>query len=191
MTKVNSSGQTALDIAKFWSHADVIELLEQKNVDSNSEKYTGLPNQGMRNFFAHNPLDRANHRRKDEEWLEETKRKPNTKWCLFSSLNPYIVNIPEHGLGKKRESNKLMTVGYDDISDYLQTNNPVVIFLGLEHSQSGWETDPHAEDAAVAWFAVDASNLSPEQVTKVNPHALISDPYPAGLYMIKTHAGIF
>ena len=133
ITKINSSGQNALDIAKFWSQKDIEAILEAKKNPDDFE-YTGLPNQGMCNFFGHNPLDRANHRRKDIEWLESTMKKPTTKYCLFNNLSPYTIKQADHGRILGRSVYKLLTVAYTDIEPFLESK-PLLVFLGIDQNQ--------------------------------------------------------
>lgn len=194
MTKVNSSGQTALDIAQFWSHTDIVDLLGTKNPIS-SPAYTGLPNQGMNNFFSHNPLDRAHYRRTDASWLTNKMKSFATKWCLFKDLSPYVIQQPDHSKTKLRESYKLVTAQYSDISDYMSKSGAsvLVIFLGLERDDYASETSlkdrESADNEAVAWFALDVSSLPEEKVKEINVQAEITNLYPAGLFMNKKHAG--
>jgi hypothetical protein len=184
-------GQTALDIAKFWSQSDVVHILEQNTLQINPHKYSGLPNQGMQNYFGHNPLDRANHRRKDKDWLHRIMIKPTTKWCLFTHLNPYVIANPDHSTTKPSISTyKLLTVSYEDIESFIKSQNPLTLFLGLEHTKNSSEVDRSTDECALAWFAVDVSEMSEDVVLKINPAAQCSLPNPRGLLMDKRHAGV-
>lgn len=86
---VNSSSQTAYDIAKFWGHRHVSNLL--------GRTYDGchrvLPGSGLsqqENYFSREMLDRLSGKRTDNAWLEAKESQPDTVYLLFSSLCPMV-----------------------------------------------------------------------------------------------------
>ena len=157
---INSSGQTALDIANFWGHSEIVSLLSGD--DKAELKSTSMPNQAMVHFFSHSFLDRSAHRRKDSTWLATAMQAKTSLFVLFSNQNPYLIQQPDYTEGKSANSYSLLQVRYSDISGYLNTK-PLVIFLGEEAVSQG--------DERRAWFAVDSSGLSEDDVKKIQPHA--------------------
>ena len=166
---LNSSGQSALDIAKFWGNSEIVDLLT-KSADMQTHsaeevdgKKTNVPNVGMTHFFNQKFLNRSAHLRKDEVWLDAELRRDTTVIVLFTDCNPYVVPQPDHSVGKNRLGYRLLEVRYSDISSYLDTR-PLTIFLGVEDTEAG-------VGSGRAWFAVDSGGLKDDDVTKIQPHA--------------------
>ncbi|TWW60803.1 Peroxisomal NADH pyrophosphatase NUDT12 [Takifugu flavidus] len=89
---VNSSSQTAYDIAKFWGHSHISNLLA-KTDNSCSGVLPEL-------YFCRETLDRQSDKRTDKTWLEAQQRDPNTVYLLFSNVNPMVSRCE---LGKSSE----------------------------------------------------------------------------------------
>lgn len=77
-SRVNSSGQSASDVAAFWGHGHVSALLGDR---------VGA---GAENYFGSEPLDRLSAKRSDAAWLEARKKDPASVFLLFSDLSPML-----------------------------------------------------------------------------------------------------
>lgn len=87
----NSSSQTALDIAKFWGHRHISNLLSRTD-DSSQRVLPGSDLSQHENYFSREMLDRLSAKRTDEVWLKARQRAPDTIYLLFSNLNPMICS---------------------------------------------------------------------------------------------------
>lgn len=87
----NSSSQTALDIAKFWGHRHISNLLSRTD-DSSQRVLPGSDLSQYENYFSREMLDRLSAKRTDEVWLKARQRAPDTVYLLFSNLNPMICS---------------------------------------------------------------------------------------------------
>ena len=159
---MNASGQTALDIAYFWNHSDIVTLLSKPDAtDSNNSSV--LPNQGMVHYFGiNNPIDRCGNKRKDAKWIETVMQKETTQFILFSDLNPYVIQHADYSDGKVANAYTLLRVRYSDIQSYLDSK-PITVFLGEEQRVN------RKEPAAI--FAVECSGLTEAEVKKIQPHS--------------------
>lgn len=199
---INSSGQTALEIGKFWNHHDVVKLLAPQPKDGNrSLPAASQPQTGPKaNFFAGSMLDRADFRRKDKEWLDGVKKLWKTKYLLFSQLTPAVVAKPDLSATNKREEYRLYTATYEDIKEYLETD-PVLVFLGMERRARDTgenvagvppvltKTDGEAD---IAWFALDATKfLEPAgKLKELHSHAELLALYPGFIHIQPRDAAI-
>ena len=78
----NNAGQTAYDIASFWNHRDVMNLLAP--VDKN------VPQEPV-HFFTVKTLDRASDKRKNTQWLRETlTSSPDSRILMFVETMPVL-----------------------------------------------------------------------------------------------------
>lgn len=85
----NSSSQTALDIAKFWGHRHISNLLSRTD-DSCQRVLQGSDLCQYENYFSKEMLDRLSAKRTDEVWLKARQKAPDTIYLMFSNLNPMI-----------------------------------------------------------------------------------------------------
>ena len=83
MNCLNASGQSALDIARFWNHSKAASELSQHKVESSTQQ--------INNYYSRNPLYRASDMRKDTAALEEAKNNVKSKFVLFSHQKPFLV----------------------------------------------------------------------------------------------------
>ncbi|KAL8615929.1 hypothetical protein ACOMHN_034605 [Nucella lapillus] len=166
---MNASGQTALDIASFWNHADSATYLQQHSKHS--------PFDQAINYYSQNPLYRASDLRKKPQWLEAAMQKDSTKFVIFSSdIRPFLIK----GTGKKL---KLVTMSYSQLSSCLAKTLQVV-FLGLET----W--DPQSS----AWFALSLPAEDEDMCKEGNPGGYFAEQFPRGrdvMMLEDMHAGIF
>ncbi|GFO21398.1 peroxisomal NADH pyrophosphatase nudt12 [Plakobranchus ocellatus] len=164
---MNSSGQTALEIAQFWNHKDAAAVLSQ-------HKENVLFDQ-THNYYSVNPLYRASDLRKDASALQALKKDGSSKFILFEEQKPFL--LPPDG---ERRKYKFALFSCNQLSASLLDQSSV-IFLGLET----W--DPSSS----AWFAVNVKENGAEIAKKMYPEGVFVTPFPATMQMEGTHAGIF
>ncbi|XP_025076758.1 peroxisomal NADH pyrophosphatase NUDT12-like isoform X2 [Pomacea canaliculata] len=166
---MNSSGQTALDIASFWNHIDSAVYLQKHSTQS--------PYDLVSNYFSQNPLYRASDLRKNSEWLETVMKKESTKYVVFDAdLSPFFIQGEENRF-------KFAVFTYSQLVSCLAIKAQV-IFLGLET----W--DPHSS----AWFAVRLPDQDNSVCKDSYPDGIFASLFPRGrevLRLEKTHAGLF
>ncbi|CAK6976185.1 peroxisomal NADH pyrophosphatase NUDT12 [Scomber scombrus] len=150
---VNGSSQTAYDIAKFWGHRHISNLLSGTDDGCRRILPTSDLNQ-QENFFSRETLDRLSEKRTDAGWLEAKQSDSDTVYLLFSNLNPMIsCSLEEETAG---EATRLCRFRYDDVKDLLQKEATVLIFIGVEKKKkpsSSSQTEGSIWDPP-AWFAV-------------------------------------
>ena len=118
---LNSSGHTALDIAKFWNHREITELLSPKAGPLIDVPGFSRPAE-VRNYFSHaNTLDRCGNKRKDATWVNEKKQAGNTKFVLMHKLQPVVKAQPlnDHDVKRRQAVYDLFTTNYTSIADHL------------------------------------------------------------------------
>ncbi|XP_038559757.1 peroxisomal NADH pyrophosphatase NUDT12 isoform X1 [Micropterus salmoides] len=152
---VNSSSQTAYDIAKFWGHRHISDLLGRTD-DSCQRVLPGSDLNQQENYFSRETLDRLSGKRTDKVWLEEKQSDPNTVYLLFSNLNP-MVNSSQEDDDAKVET-KLCRFRYEAVKDLLQKPATVLIFLGVEKRKKPSSSNSSQTVEGVleppAWFAI-------------------------------------
>lgn len=94
---VNSSSQSAYDIAKFWGHRHVSNLLG-RTADGCQRVLPGSDLHQQENYFSRETLDRLSAKRTDKVWLEDRRSDPDTVYLLFSNLSP-MVSGPREDAG--------------------------------------------------------------------------------------------
>lgn len=102
---VNSSSQTAYDIAKFWGHRHISDLLSR--TDGGCRRV--LPGSDLdqrENYFGRETLDRLSSKRTDQVWLEAKQSDPDTVYLLFSNLSPMVSSsLEEDNAGVRLKAN--------------------------------------------------------------------------------------
>lgn len=169
MNVLNSSGQTALDIANFWNHSDASSALSDGAV---------IPTQECRNYYSLNPLNRASDRRKHPEWIHQSVRRDNTKFILFSDLNPFLIE--DTNQKSKKSKYVLGLFSYNQLAEHI-AKKPLLIFLGLET----WDPE------SAVWFAVDVTGVEESKLKDVHKDGFFANPLPLTMQMDDRHAGIF
>ncbi|XP_033475905.2 NAD-capped RNA hydrolase NUDT12 [Epinephelus lanceolatus] len=159
---VNSSSQTAYDIAKFWGHRHISNLLGRTD-DTSQRILPGFDLHQQENYFNKETLDRLSAKRTDTVWLEEKQSDPDTVYLLFSNLSP-MVSSPQADANTGVET-KLCRFRYEAVKDLLQKPATVLIFLGVEKwrkpsSPSSQPTDGVQEPPA--WFAINTDEDAAE-----------------------------
>ncbi|GCB63926.1 hypothetical protein scyTo_0011684 [Scyliorhinus torazame] len=157
----NDSGQTALDIAKFWGHKNVASLLANPKPGARSRMWSDSPEESE-NYFSRTLLNRLSVKRSNSDWLKDKEIQPTTVYILFSNLNPLVTSA------KCEDSRKagihLCRLQYEDVEQILTKSEFTSIFLGAElqrnHSgscvKSGEGSAFAEDDGLVAWFAINA-----------------------------------
>ncbi|XP_067666461.1 NAD-capped RNA hydrolase NUDT12-like isoform X1 [Haliotis asinina] len=166
---LNSSGQTALDIANFWNHSDASSALSDSTV---------VPTQECRNYYSVNPLNRASDRRKHPEWIDQAVKRDNTKFIVFSDLNPFLKQDPS--VTSRKSKYILCLFSYKQLAEHI-AKKPLLIFLGLET----WDSE------SAVWFAVDVTGYEESKLKDVHNDGFFANPFPLTMQMDERHAGIF
>lgn len=99
---VNSSSQTAYDIAKFWGHRHITNLLGRTD-DSCRRILPGSDLQPQENYFSREMLNRLSGKRTDKGWLEAKHSEPDTVYLLFSNLSPMVSSSQDDDNGEVRD----------------------------------------------------------------------------------------
>lgn len=86
---MNSSSQTAYDIAKFWGHRHISNLLNRTE-DGCQRVLPGSDIRQQENYFSREMLDRLSGKRTDRVWLEAKQSDSDSVYLLFSNLSPMV-----------------------------------------------------------------------------------------------------
>ena len=149
------------------------------------------------NFFGATVLDRAADKRKNEEWLKNVKTHKSTNYILLSQLCAVAIPEPASSIvDPKAPKYKLCTAGYEDIREHMVTKSPLVIFLGLETVNL---TEPRqtfsdlvdTDDSVIAWFAVDVTGMTDEEIGSIHPDAEVLGLFPGTMSLTPNHAALF
>nr|XP_033785047.1 peroxisomal NADH pyrophosphatase NUDT12 isoform X2 [Geotrypetes seraphini]XP_033785048.1 peroxisomal NADH pyrophosphatase NUDT12 isoform X2 [Geotrypetes seraphini] len=194
----NKSGQTALDIARFWGHKHVADLLLSSK---GGPKPSFLPDtaEGDENYFGTSLLDRKTEKRTDSAWLEAKQSQTTTVYILFSKLNPLVTS------GRDEENSeqpkvKLCRLHHEELKEYLSEPGEVfLIFLGIEKQLNSKVLEPmegashieELEDQMVAWFALSVDNISAEQFSQKHGSCyFLQPPMPQLLLLSQDESGV-
>ncbi|KAK2838127.1 hypothetical protein Q5P01_015339 [Channa striata] len=150
---VNSSSQTAYDVAKFWGHRHISNLLSQTN-EGCQRVLPGSDLRPQENYFSSEMLDRLSEKRTDKVWLEVKQSDPDTVYLLFSGLSPMVGGSQEDQ--ETRDETKLCRFRYEAVKDLILKPATVLIFLGVEKRKTASSSSQSGElgQEAPAWFAV-------------------------------------
>ncbi|KAM4616884.1 NAD-capped RNA hydrolase NUDT12 [Polymixia lowei] len=154
---VNKSSRTAYDIAKFWGHRHISNLLA--STDDRCQRV--LPTSDLsqqENYFSRETLDRLSEKRTDPGWLEAKQNSPDSVYLLFSNLSPMLSHQEDASPGTE---SRLCRLRYEEVKDLLQKPGTVLIFLGVERrknpgsscSSSSSQTEESIGEPP-AWFAI-------------------------------------
>ncbi|MGH0188545.1 UNVERIFIED_CONTAM: hypothetical protein FKN15_030334 [Acipenser sinensis] len=160
-SSVNKSGQTALDIAKFWGHKHIATLLANKSGD----RPLFLPGaaEEHENYFCRAFLNRMSEKRTDSEWLKAKQLHSTTVYILFSSLSPLVTSS----------------------RDKDQSSKPDVRLCSLKESVL------KGEDGLIAWFALNVDDIPVAKFKLKYPDCcLIEAPMPGLLQLTEEEAGV-
>uniref|UniRef100_A0A4W3JYE9 NAD-capped RNA hydrolase NUDT12 n=1 Tax=Callorhinchus milii TaxID=7868 RepID=A0A4W3JYE9_CALMI len=183
----NNSGQTALDIAKFWGHNHIVDLL--LNASGGPEEF--------HNFFNRTFLNRLSEKRTDSEWLKAKETHSATVYILFSNLNP-LVTSSQLGESTKRGI-CLCRVRHEEVEKFLVKMEATPIFLGTELQTSNIksctksvsDSNMEIDDGLVAWFAINVDNAVAEHFHSKHPDCFFLQPLMPRLLELNTEeAGV-
>ncbi|XP_056146266.1 peroxisomal NADH pyrophosphatase NUDT12 [Lampris incognitus] len=163
---VNKSSQTAYDIAKFWGHRHVSNLLAQ--VDNQCQRLLPTSDAGQpENYFSRETLDRLSEKRTNSAWLEDKKSNPDTIYLLFCNINPMLSTQEEAG---QTTETRLCRFGYEAVKDLLQRPGSLLVFLGVEKREKPCSSSYLTEEKVgkpPAWFAISAEE-EPAELLKLS-----------------------
>ncbi|KAE8635672.1 hypothetical protein XENTR_v10002704 [Xenopus tropicalis] len=195
-TLVNKSNQTALDIAKFWGHKHIANLLT--NTRGGSKPHFLLnAKEEHENYFSITILDKRSDKRTDMNWLKSKQTQASTVYILFSNLNPLVHLVGGRDTPEEPEI-KLCRLQSDEVKEYLLNPEDVtLIFLGVEkqwktvHSSDPKRDSGGEDDGLIAWFGLNADKVSTEQFEKKHEGCyFLQPPMPAFLQLNPKEAGI-
>ncbi|KAK5909309.1 hypothetical protein CesoFtcFv8_003251 [Champsocephalus esox] len=156
---VNSSSQTAYDIAKFWGHRHISNLLGHTE-DRCQRVLPGADLHQQENYFSRETLDRLSAKRTDEGWLEDKQSDPNTVYLLFSNCSPMVSSpLEDRNAGGE---NQLCRFRYETVKDLLQKPATVLIFLGVERRKEPSAQTVDGVREPPAWFAINTDEDTAE-----------------------------
>ncbi|XP_053557499.1 NAD-capped RNA hydrolase NUDT12 [Bombina bombina] len=194
---VNKSKQTALDIAKFWGHKHIVNLLSNSKGGPKPYFLTGAEEE-HENYFSTSFLDRSSDKRTDTNWLKLKQTQENSVFIIFSNLSPLVALIGTKDSSQDPEI-RLCRLQLEDVKEYLSKPEEVsLIFLGVEKqlkdvprsSETNNDTGKN-EDGKVAWFALNVESLSAEPFeNKYEGCYFLQPPMPALLQLTVNEAGI-
>ncbi|KAG8598239.1 hypothetical protein GDO81_002539 [Engystomops pustulosus] len=186
-TLVNKSRQTALDIAKFWGHKHIVNLLSNAKGGAKPHFLSDAVEE-CENYFSSTFLDRRSDKRTDTDWLRGKQADASSVYIIFSNLCPLVSLIGTKESAQEPEI-KLCRFQSDDVKEFLTRPDEVsLIFLGVETQLN----KPHSVeqgDGLVAWFALNVEKLSTDQFErKYEGCYFLQPPMPALLQLVSTEA---
>lgn len=186
---MNKSRQTALDIAKFWGHKHIVDLLSNTKGGAKPH-FLSDAKEEHENYFGSTFLDRRSDKRPDTNWLRSKHTHASSVYIIFSNLCPLVSLIGTKDSAQEPEI-RLCRLQHDDVKEFLSRPDEVsLIFLGVE-IQLNKPCSAEQEDGLVAWFALNVENLSTDQFErKFEGCYFLRPPMPALLQLVSTEAGI-
>ncbi|TNN38178.1 Peroxisomal NADH pyrophosphatase NUDT12 [Liparis tanakae] len=171
---VNNSSQTAYDIATFWGHRHLADLLGRTGEGPPGSALLRPPGSALlhpppENYFGRETLDRLSAKRTDRVWLEVRRSDPDAVYLLFSNLSPMVSAPLEGGGGGAAAETKLCRFGYEAVKDLLQKPATVFVFLGVERRKTPSSSSAHVADGVrepPAWFAINTDEDPAELLTR-------------------------
>ncbi|KAL0097851.1 hypothetical protein J3Q64DRAFT_1807668 [Phycomyces blakesleeanus] len=164
---VNNEGKTAADVAEFWGHDKVskvlkpptpsvsnTQILEKDTSDSNNTLVSNF-SQNITNFFAGSFLNRLSRYRNDYSILQRLAHSPQSKFILFSKLNPLFDKSNDNSvyLASYSEVASLVDMIYGEnknIEKAVSKDEPILVFLGVDERNAKGEE-------GVAYWALDVT----------------------------------
>ncbi|OCT98552.1 NAD-capped RNA hydrolase NUDT12 isoform X1 [Xenopus laevis] len=195
-TLVNKSNQTALDIAKFWGHKHIADLLTHTKGGSKPHFLLNAKEE-HENYFSSTILDKRSDKRTDMNWLKSKQTQASTVYILFSNLNPLVHLVGGRDTPEDPEI-KLCRLQSEEMKEYLlRPEDVTLIFLGVEkHSKTIHSSEPKRDsggedDGLVAWFGLNSNNGSSEPFEKkLQGCYFLRPPKTAFLQLSPKEAGI-
>ncbi|XP_053313662.1 NAD-capped RNA hydrolase NUDT12 [Spea bombifrons] len=192
---VNKSKQTALDIAKFWGHKHIVNLLANSKGGPRPQFFTS--NEGEQDiFFCSTFLDRKSNKRTDTDWLKAKQMQNSSVYLLFSNLHP-LVNLIGSKDSLREPEIKLCRLGYEEVKEYLSKPDEVsLVFLGVEKHLNSQHPAVNSvtggqDDGLIAWFVINVEKISTDQFEKKHEGCyFLQPPMPAFMQLAYKEAGI-
>lgn len=184
----NRSGQTAHDIAKFWGHRHIANLLASGGDGNLHEILPSTGATGHESYFSREYLDRLSDKRTDSEWLSAKLASPKTVFLLFHNLDPLVTSGPED-VNNSQPKMKLCRLGRSSVDELLQKSETVVIFLGVEKEDHTLLSKE--EDGPIAWFALNnQGNPTEHLASKDSNRFFLKGPMPGLFLFNEDEAGV-
>ncbi|XP_067885886.1 peroxisomal NADH pyrophosphatase NUDT12 isoform X3 [Heterodontus francisci] len=193
---LNNSGQAALDIAKFWGHKHVADLLANPKSDASSRMWHDGTEESE-NYFSRTLLSRLSEKRSNSSWLKNKQIQPTTVYILFSNLNPLVISTKYEDSGKT--GIYLCRLQYEDVEQLLAKPEVTSIFLGAELQRNNCGSRIKSavgnalaeDDGLLAWFALNADFVAAEKFRFKYPDCCFLQPLiPHLLNLDKEEAGV-
>ncbi|KAM9367544.1 NAD-capped RNA hydrolase NUDT12 [Phaethornis superciliosus] len=195
---VNKSRQTALDIAKFWGHKHIANLLSNVKGGPTPNFLSNEVKESV-NYFGSTLLDRRSDKRTSSKWLSKKQSHPTTVYILFSNLRP-LVTLHGGVESSQQQEVKLCRLYHKDVEQYMnQTEESTLVFLGVELElhvnllavRNGRVLQEDEEDGLVAWFALSVDSASAEKFKQNHENCyFLQPPIPALLQLPEKEAGV-
>lgn len=192
----NKSGQTALDIAKFWGYNSIADLLANTKVAAGAGMWPDGPEENE-NYFSRTLLNKLSEKRSDSTWLKNKQIDQASVYILFSNLNPLVISL------KYEESRKptlhLCKLHYKDVEHLLAKPEVTCVFLGaeLQNSSGGSQIkssvskDSAENDELLAWFALNTNSDATDNFRIIYPDCCFIQPLmPHILNLNQEEAGV-
>ncbi|XP_028661148.1 peroxisomal NADH pyrophosphatase NUDT12 [Erpetoichthys calabaricus] len=185
----NEAGQTALDIAKFWGHTHIVNLLAYSKMCSPSSPSS--TSEDLACYFSRTFLDKMSQKRTDSEWLKSKQLHPSTVYIVFSDLSPLVTPVADEHDPEKHLI-KLCRFGIEDVKELLANPETVLIFLGAESKPpQEYLKGNNIFDEQIVWFALNSSDVSIEKFrSKFAECYFVVSAMPGLLQLAEEEAGI-
>ncbi|KAM9331394.1 NAD-capped RNA hydrolase NUDT12 [Gastrophryne carolinensis] len=195
-TLVNKSGQSALDIAKFWGYKHISDLLANSR-SGPKPYYLENTKEELDIYFNSTFLDRRSDKRTDANWLRSKQTHASSVYIVFSNLSPLVSLLGSKDSLQEPEI-RLCRFQYEDVKEYLSKPDEVsLIFLGVDKQVNNLRS-PEAEKPGtdedndlIAWFAFNLHNVPAKQFErKYEGCYFLQPPMPTLLQLTSTEAGL-
>ncbi|XP_060693088.1 peroxisomal NADH pyrophosphatase NUDT12 isoform X1 [Hemiscyllium ocellatum] len=189
----NNSGQTAVDIAEFWGHKHIADLLANPKSDVRSKMWCDGPEENE-NYFGRTLLNSLSVKRTNSNWIKNKQIQPTTVYIVFSNLNPLVISAKCEDSGKT--GIHLCRLQYEDVEQLLLKPEVTSVFLGAELQSEtcakfALGSALAEDDGLIAWFAVNAEFIAPENFRVKYPDCCFLQPLiPHLLNFCKEEAGV-
>ncbi|KAG2466449.1 NUD12 pyrophosphatase, partial [Polypterus senegalus] len=183
----NEAGQTALDIAKFWGHTHIENLLANSKMHSSSSPSS--TSEDLVCYFSRTFLDKMSQKRTDSEWLKSKQFHSSTVYIVFSDLSPLVTPVADEHDPEKHLI-KLCRFGIEDVKELLANPEAVLIFLGAEKPPQEYLKGNNIFDEQIVWFALNSSDVSIEKFrSKFGECYFVVSAMPGLLQLAEEEAG--
>nr|XP_006626927.1 PREDICTED: peroxisomal NADH pyrophosphatase NUDT12 [Lepisosteus oculatus]XP_015221712.1 PREDICTED: peroxisomal NADH pyrophosphatase NUDT12 [Lepisosteus oculatus] len=187
---INKAGQTSLDIAIFWGHKHIVQLLDNAKSGGKHWFLSSITDE-HENYFGRALLNRLSEKRTDSKWLKSKQCCPSTVYILFSNLNPLVTSREDEAVSNK-PAIRLCRLGLESVKGLLSLPGTTLIFLGVEKQKQ--ITSPSTlkdGDDPVAWFALSVDDVPIKQIRQQHVNSYYLQPLMPGLLKLnEEEAGV-